>query len=101
MYAAGLPMIPFDDPRLFLEHVKDNLIALAVIDVWMPQLNGLEVQRRFHDIAPNTPVIMMTGRDDPGIDSIALAQGAVAFLTKPFDDTTFLEAIHAALPARS
>jgi FixJ family two-component response regulator len=48
-------MIPFDDPRLFLEHVKDNLIALAVIDVWMPQLNGLEVQRRFHDIAPNTP----------------------------------------------
>jgi FixJ family two-component response regulator len=101
LYSAGLPIIPFDDPRLFLEHAKNHVIALAVIDVWMPQLNGLEVQRRFHDIAPNTPVIMMTGRDDPGIDSIALAQGAVAFLTKPFDDTAFLEAIHAALPARS
>jgi FixJ family two-component response regulator len=67
----------------------------------MPELNGLEVQRLFHDIAPTTPVIMMTGRDDSGIDSIALAQGAVAFFTKPFDDTAFLEAIHAALPTRS
>jgi FixJ family two-component response regulator len=101
LLSAGLPTIPFDDPRLFLEHVKDHIVALAIIDVWMPELNGLEVQRLFHAMAPATPVIMMTGRDDPGIDTIAFDQGAVAFLTKPFDDTAFLEAIHAALPARS
>ncbi|HEX3445071.1 MAG TPA: response regulator [Chthoniobacterales bacterium] len=100
LHSAGLPMIPFADPRLFLEHAKDHVVALAIIDVWMPELNGLEVQRLFHDLAPNTPVILMTGRDEPGIESIALAQGAVAFLTKPFDDTVFLETIHAALPTR-
>jgi len=94
-------MSPFDNPQLFLEHARNHVIALAIIDVWMPELDGLEVQRRLHDIAPATPVIMMTGRDDPGIDRIALAQGAVAFLNKPFADTAFLEAIHSALPARS
>ena len=99
--SAGLPMSPFDNPQLFLEHARNHVIALAIIDVWMPELDGLEVQRRLHDIAPATPVIMMTGRDDPGIDRIALAQGAVAFLNKPFADTAFLEAIHSALPARS
>lgn len=99
--SAGFEMIPFRDPRLLLEHAKDNAIALVVIDVWMPELNGLEVQRLLRQIAPATPVIMMTGRDDPGIDSIALAQGAAAFFTKPFDDTAFLEAIRVALLARN
>jgi FixJ family two-component response regulator len=99
--SAGLQTMVFDDPRLFLEHAKNHVIALAIIDVWMPELNGLEVQRLLHDIAPAIPVIMMTGRDDPGIDGIALAQGAVAFFTKPFDDTVFLEAIHTALLAQN
>jgi FixJ family two-component response regulator len=99
--SAGLQTILFEDPRLFLEHAKNHLVALAIIDVWMPELNGLEVQRLFHEIAPSAPVIMMTGRDDPGTDSIALAQGAVAFFAKPFDDTLFLEAIRGTLPASS
>ena len=101
LLSAGLEMVPFADPRLFLEHAKDHVIALAIIDVWMPELNGLEVQRLLRDVAPETPVIIMTGRDDPGVDSIALAQGAAAFFTKPFDDSAFLEAIHAVLPARN
>jgi FixJ family two-component response regulator len=97
--SAGLQMMPFADPRLFLEHVKSHVIALAIVDVWMPELNGLEVQRLLHNIAPATPVIIMTGRDDPGMDSVAFAQGAIAFFTKPFDDGAFLKAIHLALPA--
>jgi FixJ family two-component response regulator len=99
--SAGLRMISFNDPRLFLEHAKNHVIALAIIDVWMPELGGLEVQRLLHDIAPATPVIMMTGRDDPGTDSIALAQGAAAFFAKPFDDTAFLKAIRETLPAQN
>jgi FixJ family two-component response regulator len=84
--------------RSFLEHAKNHAIALAIIDVWMPELNGLEVQRLLHDIAPATRVIIMPGRDDPGMDRIALAQGATAFFGKPFNDTAFLEAVRRTLP---
>jgi two-component system response regulator FixJ len=98
--SPGLQMMPFNNPRLFLEHAQNHVIALAIIDVWMPELNGLEVQRLLHNMAPATRVIMMTGRDDPGMDRVAFAQGARGFFTKPFDDAAFLETIHAALPAQ-
>ena len=96
--SAGLQMLPFNDPRLFLEHAKEHTVALVIIDVWMPQLSGLEVQRLLQTIAPSTPVIIMTARDDPGMDRIAFAQGAVAFFAKPFSDAVFLEAVFRALP---
>jgi FixJ family two-component response regulator len=99
--SAGLQMMPFDNPRLFLEHAENHTIALAIIDIWMPELSGLEVQRLLHHIAPATPIIMMTGRDDPGMHRVAFAQGARAFFTKPFADSAFLEAIRAALPGRN
>jgi two-component system response regulator FixJ len=97
--SAGLQMMPFDNPRTFLEHAENHTITLAILDVWMPELSGLEVQRLLHHMAPGTPIIMMTGRDDPGMDSLAFAQGARAFFTKPFTDAALLEAIRAALPA--
>lgn len=96
--SAGLRTMPFNDPRLFLEHAKENKVALAIIDVWMPELSGLEVQRLLCTIAPFTPVIIMTARDDPGMDRIAFTQGAVGFFTKPFNDSAFLEAVLRALP---
>lgn len=99
--SAGLQTILFEDPRLFLDHAKNHVVSLAIIDVWMPELNGLEAQRLLRDIAPSIPVIMITGRDDPGTDSIALAQGAAAFFAKPFNDILFLEAIRGTLTASS
>jgi FixJ family two-component response regulator len=96
--SAGLGMTGFSDPRLFLEHAKEHRVALVIIDVWMPELSGLEVQRLLQTIAPATPVIVMTARDDSGMDRIAFAQGAVAFFAKPFSDAVFLEAVFRALP---
>lgn len=97
--SVGLRMLPFSSPRLFLEHVKDHDVALVIIDVWMPELSGLEVQRLLRAIAPATPVIIMTARDDPGADKVAFAQGANAFLAKPFNDAAFLEAVFRAIRA--
>jgi FixJ family two-component response regulator len=97
--SAGLHMTGFSDPRLFLEHAKEQKVALVIIDVWMPDLSGLEVQRLLQTIAPSTPVIIMTARDDPGMDRLAFTQGAVGFFAKPFSDTVFLEAVIRALPA--
>jgi FixJ family two-component response regulator len=97
--SAGLPMTGFNNPRLFLEHAKEQQVGLVIIDVWMPELSGLEVQRLLQTIAPSTPVIIMTARDDPGMDRLAFTQGAVGFFTKPFNDSAFLEAVIQALPS--
>jgi hypothetical protein len=67
---------PFDNPRLFLEYAKDHSISLAIIDLQMPDLSGLEVQRILYDIRPKVPVIIITGEREPGVDrTIALDQG--------------------------
>jgi FixJ family two-component response regulator len=91
--SLGFRSLPFSDAPLFLEFARDHAISVAMIDVWMPDMNGFELQRRLREIAPTTSVIMMTGRDEPGLSNVALSQGAAAFLSKPFTDETFLTAI--------
>ena len=95
--SAGLQVLAFNEAPAFLHHVQTNGIAVAIIDIWMPQMNGLEVQRRLLEIAPAVPVIVMTGRDAPAMRSVALAQGAAAFFAKPFADEALLVAIREAL----
>lgn len=95
--AAGLPALTFNEARAFLRHAETGGMALAIIDVWMPGLNGPEVQRRLREVAPYIPVIMMTGRDAPAARSAALAQGAVAFLVKPVAGEALLRVIREAL----
>jgi len=100
--AVDLEAVPFECPRLFLEYVKDHSVSLAIIDLRMPELSGLEVQRALHDICPEVPVIIVTGEREPGIDrTIALDQGAIAFLFKPVELAELLRTIRAVLPAPS
>ena len=100
--AVDLEAVPFECPRLFLEYVKDHFVSLAIIDLRMPELSGLEVQRALHDICPEIPVIIVTGEREPGIDrTIALDQGAIAFLFKPVEATELLRTIRGVFPAPS
>ena len=93
----GLDARTFDDPEKFLTHAHEHAVPLAVLDVWMPQIDGLQVQTRLHDFSPNTRVIVMTGRDEPATRAAALEAGALAYLVKPFDDETFLRVVREAL----
>jgi FixJ family two-component response regulator len=96
---AGLETLPFARPRLFLEYANDHPVALAILDISMPELTGLEVQRRLGEISPEVPVIMMTGQTDSAINkAIALNQGAIAFLLKPIRGVTLLRVIRTVLP---
>jgi len=100
--AVELEAVPFESPPLFLEYVKDHSVSLAIIDLRMPELSGLEVQRALYDICPEVPVIIVTGEPEPGIDrTIALDQGAIAFLFKPVEATELLKTIRRVLPAPS
>jgi two-component system response regulator HydG len=95
--SAGWQAQQFSDPDKFLEYAKIHRAPVAVIDVWMPIMSGLEVQSRLREVSPSTRVIVFTGKDDPLVRSTALNAGASAFLTKPFDDEELLTAVRLAL----
>jgi FixJ family two-component response regulator len=95
--SAGLRAEPFSDPERFLHYAKIHRSPVAVIDIWMPMMNGLEVQSRLHEISPSTRVIVVTGKADPLVRSTAMNAGALAFLTKPFDDEELVTSVRFAL----
>src|SRR5215469_6688095 len=94
---AGLETVSFENPRLFLEYVKDHSVSLAIIDLQMPELSGLEVQRRLYDIAPEVAGIIITGHASSTDREVALAQGAIAFLLKPIQRNELLDAVRKAI----
>ena len=95
--SAGWPVQPFQDPNSFLNYAEIHHPRLAVIDMAMPLMHGLEVQRRLREISPATKVVVLTANDDPAIRSRAIEAGATNFFVKPVEDTKFLSAIASAL----
>jgi two-component system response regulator FixJ len=86
----------FTDPIAFLEHAEMHPPELAVIDMFMPEMNGLEVQRRLRRVSSSTRVIVLTAKDDPSIRRIAMNAGAFAFFVKGLESSDFLAGVEAA-----
>ena len=99
MDSAGFDVEKFSDPVIFLARLEQARCRLAVLDVWMPQMSGLEVQTRLRRDSPATQVIFLTGRDDPMARQTAIEAGAFAFLSKPFDDEVLMQLIREAIAA--
>ena len=99
MDSAGFDVEKFSDPVAFLARLEQAACRLAVLDVWMPQMSGLEVQTRLRLDSPKTQVIFLTGRDDPSARQTAIEAGAFAFLSKPFDDEVLMQLIREAIAA--
>jgi len=97
----GLAVRAFNEPESFLAHVKTHPVPVAILDIWMEQMTGLEVQTKLTKLSPRTRVIIMTGRKDPAAEQTAMQFGATAFFIKPFDDEEFLCAVRAALSAKA
>ena len=93
----GLMAQSFGDAEDFLAYAQSHPVRLAVLDVWMPNKSGLEVQARSQLVSPKTKVIVITAQEIPGIRAAALAGGAFGFLVKPFDDEAFLALVRQAL----
>ena len=93
LWSAGWKAKSFDEPHSFLDYAQTYRPNVVVIDIVMPVMNGLEVQRRLRNISPSTRVIILTSNDDPAVRSKAIDAGAVAFFLKPVDNDVLLEAI--------
>ena len=94
----GFEAETFDNPDEFLSYTQEHAVKLAVLDVWMPATNGIDVQERLRELSPDTRVIVITAREERALRAVALERGAIAFLVKPFDDEVFLELVRSALP---
>jgi FixJ family two-component response regulator len=93
--SAGWKVEAFTDPIAFLEQAAMHFPDVAVIDILMPDMNGLEVQTRLRRVSPSTRVILLTGKDDPSVRRVAMNQGASAFFIKGVESGEFLAGVKA------
>jgi two-component system response regulator FixJ len=93
----GLSVRGFSKPKEFLSHVRAHSVPVAILDIWMEEMSGLELRAQLSGLSPGTRVIIITGREDPVAKLTALQMGVVGFFTKPFDDDQFLNAVRGAL----
>jgi FixJ family two-component response regulator len=87
----------FSSARDFLERSRTPAPSCLLLDISMPGLNGLELQKRVAAEHPGLPIIFITGHGDVPKTVQAMKAGAVEFLTKPFPDSVLLDAIRNAL----
>jgi FixJ family two-component response regulator len=99
--AAGYEVETFATGHEFLDSLEKQRPDCVVMDLHLPGLSGLEVQQYLAMVTPDVPVIMITGRDEPGVKERLQAAGAVAYLRKPFEAHELLEAVSAAICVRS
>jgi FixJ family two-component response regulator len=91
----------FEAAEDFLAHASKHTVSVAILDLWMPKITGLEVQARLREMSPETKVILMSANGVPAMRAAALKAGAVAFLDKPFDAELFLLLVRQALRSAS
>jgi RNA polymerase sigma factor (sigma-70 family) len=95
--SGGLPVETFASAQEFLRSKRQDVPGCLVLDVRMPGLSGLDLQRRMADVGMDIPIIFVTGHGDIPMAVRAMKAGAVEFLTKPFSDQDLFDAIHQAL----
>lgn len=95
--SAGLRPVAFASAQDFLTSPRARIPSCLVLDVRLPDLDGLELQARLARDRVDIPIIFITGFGDVPMTVRAMKAGAVEFLTKPFNDDALLEAIRYAI----
>jgi len=98
--ATGLAVRVHESAVAFLKVLPEIEDGCVVTDVRMPEIDGIELQRRLRAQGCLLPVVVMTGHGDIALAVEAMKAGAVDFIEKPFDDDVLLAAIRAALAQR-
>lgn len=93
----GFAVHAFSSAEEFFGSDSVGRTRCLVLDIAMPGMNGLDVQRALKDRGLKIPIIFITAQKDDAVRRRALEQGAVAFLFKPFSDTALLGALNSAV----
>ncbi len=97
LHSASHACVSYPTPAAFLDAVRELPGGCILLDVRMPDMDGLELQDRLIQLGVTLPVIVMTGQGDVQTAVRAMKAGAVDFIEKPFDDEALLGAIEVAL----
>jgi FixJ family two-component response regulator len=95
--STGLSVETFASAQEFLDRPRADVPSCLVLDIQLPDLSGLGLQKRMTEINIGTPIIFITGHGDIPTSVQAMKAGAVEFLTKPFVDRDLLDAIQQAI----
>jgi FixJ family two-component response regulator len=95
--SAGFRVETFGSAEDFLDRGNLDGTACAILDMRLPGLNGFDLQRRLISRRRPIPIVFVSAHDDAVMRANALRAGAIAFLKKPFDNNTLLDALHRAI----
>ncbi len=97
--SVGYDVALYENGAEFLARLGPDMTGCVILDVRLPGLGGLEVQRRLVDSSYSLPVIFLTAHADVEMAVRAMKAGAIEFLTKPFREQDLLDAISCAMEA--
>jgi len=95
--SAGLRVEVFASARDFLARPRAEVPSCLVLDVQLPDLSGLDLQRRMSERHNEIPIVFITGHGDIPTTVTAMKGGAIEFLTKPLSANDIMAAIHQAI----
>jgi FixJ family two-component response regulator len=95
--SIGFDVQSFESARDFLSSRRPDAPSCLILDVRLPGLSGLDLQRELAEAGVHIPIIFVTGHGDIPMSVQAMKAGAVEFLTKPFRDQVLLDAIRHAI----
>lgn len=97
--SEGLAVETYETAEDFLDTCDPSRVGCLVLDVRMPGIGGVGLQRELQERGVAWPVIVITGYADPATESRVRAAGAHAFLKKPFDDALLIDVVAHAIEA--
>jgi FixJ family two-component response regulator len=95
--SAGFDVQGFSSAEEFLRAKRPDVPSCLILDVRLPALSGLDLQRKLFKTDAEIPIIFITGHGDIPMTVQAMKAGAAEFLTKPFREQELLDAIHRAI----
>ena len=97
LQSEGLPVIAYDRASRFLEDWQPDMAGCVVLDIRMPEMDGMELQEALVERGSDLPIIFVTGHGDVPLAVEAMRKGAVDFIEKPYHEEQLLEKIRNAL----
>ncbi|MDX1597762.1 MAG: response regulator FixJ [Marinobacter sp.] len=93
----GKPVKTYENATAFLRDYSEKMAGCIVLDIRMPGMDGMELQKKLNDKHSILPIIFVTGHGDVPMAVDAMKEGAVDFIQKPYREEALLEKIEAAL----
>ena len=99
--SSGFKVDAFSEPEAFLGYLAAHSVPVAILDIWMENMTGMELLAHLCARSPKTRVIFITAHEDPAAEATVRQAGAFAFFIKPFDNKRFLAAVRDAFGGTS